>query len=236
MIAGSRSRPKGNHRDRGPRGQRRRGEGARDVRHGLPELCAVPAHDGAEERGVPAQDPPGRPTGERNRLVEETTRMLGSRRCWSESGAALGVSASGWHSPSDRPTAQAFSWTSRCPPRRQLRVQTRASSSSCDDGLGATIVYVTHDQVEAMDDGGPHRHSRPWRAPAGGTPPDVYGAPGEPLRGELHRYPPMNTVAGEVTRVRWDRRRTDPGRACRDSGALGAAVERRAWDVVLAGP
>ena len=92
----------------------------------------------------------------------------------------------------------------------KLRVQTRAELVELQRRLAATIVYVTHDQVEAMTMG--HRIAV---LDAGvlqqvGPPQDVYARAGQPLRRPLHRQP-----ADEHRR---------PARVDRVDGALVVAV------------
>ena len=67
-----------------------------------------------------------------------------------------------------------------------LRVQTRADIVALQERLGTTTLYVTHDQVEAMTMGAPHRRHERRRAPAGGP------APGSlrPARQRLRRRLP----------------------------------------------
>ena len=74
-----------------------------------------------------------------------------------------------------------------------------ASTSWAPLRVGTTFVYVTHDQVEAMTMA--DRMARHRRRPLQqvGEPQGGVRAPRQPLRGPLHRQPPMNTIDGEVT-------------------------------------
>ena len=83
----------------------------------------------------------------------------------------------------------------------KLRVQTRAELVELQRRLSATIVYVTHDQVEAMTMG--HRIAV---LDAGvlqqiGPPQDVYARPANLFVARFIGSPPMNTVEGRVARV-----------------------------------
>ena len=78
-----------------------------------------------------------------------------------------------------------------------LRVQTRLEIAKLHRQLDATIVYVTHDQVEAMTLGDKHRaaarraaSSRPARRLA------AVPAALQPVRGRLHWLAPDEPVAG----------------------------------------
>src|SRR4051795_345376 len=83
----------------------------------------------------------------------------------------------------------------------KLRVQTRAELVELQRRLGATIIYVTHDQVEAMTMG--HRiavldHGVLQQV---GAPQDVYARPANLFVARFIGSPPMNTVAGRLERV-----------------------------------
>ncbi len=80
----------------------------------------------------------------------------------------------------------------------KLRVQTRAELVELQRRLAATILYVTHDQVEAMTMG--HRIAI---LDAGvlqqvGPPQEVYAQPANLFVARFIGSPPMNTVAGRV--------------------------------------
>jgi multiple sugar transport system ATP-binding protein len=83
----------------------------------------------------------------------------------------------------------------------KLRVQTRAELVELQRRLLATVVYVTHDQVEAMTmghriavlDGGVLQQV--------GAPQDVYAQPANLFVARFIGSPPMNTVPGRVTRI-----------------------------------
>ncbi len=69
----------------------------------------------------------------------------------------------------------------------KLRVQMRTEVSRIQRRLGTTMVYVTHDQVEAMTLGDRVAVMRLGRAPAGGLAARPVRSPDELVRGGLHR-------------------------------------------------
>jgi ABC-type sugar transport system ATPase subunit len=71
----------------------------------------------------------------------------------------------------------------------KLRVQTRAEIARLHQRLQTTIVYVTHDQVEAMTMGDRIAVMKDRRAPAGRPAAGAVRAPGQQVRGRLHRQP-----------------------------------------------
>ena len=71
----------------------------------------------------------------------------------------------------------------------KLRVQMRAEIARIQRELGATTIYVTHDQVEAMTMGDRVAVMREGRAPADRRRRRSLRPAGEPLRRELHRQP-----------------------------------------------
>ena len=68
-----------------------------------------------------------------------------------------------------------------------LRVQTRLEIAKLHRQLDATMVYVTHDQVEAMTLGDKIVVLHGGHIQQAGTPLDAVPAAGQPLRGRLHR-------------------------------------------------
>ncbi len=71
----------------------------------------------------------------------------------------------------------------------KLRVQTRAEISRLHQRLKTTIVYVTHDQVEAMTMGTRIAVMNLGLLQQVGTPQQLYQQPGQSVRGRLHRQP-----------------------------------------------
>jgi multiple sugar transport system ATP-binding protein len=83
----------------------------------------------------------------------------------------------------------------------KLRVQTRAELVELQRRLSATIVYVTHDQVEAMTMG--HRIAvlDTGVLQQVGPPQQVYARPANLFVAQFIGSPPMNTVEGRIARV-----------------------------------
>ena len=178
------------------------------------------------------------PTGERNRLVEETTRMLGLETLLERKPAQL--------SGGQRQRVALARAIVRRPQAflmdeplsnldAKLRVQTRAELVELRRRLGATIVYVTHDQVEAMTMGDRIAILDHGVLQQVGPPQDVYARPANLFVASFIGNPPMNTVAGEVTRVDGTVGVRVPGGVVEIPGALGAAVERRGLERVVLG-
>ena len=70
----------------------------------------------------------------------------------------------------------------------KLRGQMRTEILRMQRRMGTTTVYVTHDQTEAMTLGDRVAVLRKGPAPAGGDAPRALRAPGEHVRGRLHRF------------------------------------------------
>ena len=117
----------------------------------------------------------------------------------------------------------------------KLRVQTRAELVELRRRLRATIVYVTHDQVEAMTMGDRIAILDQGVLQQVGAPQGVYARPANLFVARFIGNPPMNTVTGGVTRVDGSIAVQIPGGVVEIPGALGVAVERRGLEhVVLA--
>jgi len=82
----------------------------------------------------------------------------------------------------------------------KLRVQTRAELIELQRRLQATVVYVTHDQVEAMTMGDRIAILEDGRLQQVGPPQDVYAKPANLFVARFIGTPPMNTVRGPVRR------------------------------------
>ena len=80
----------------------------------------------------------------------------------------------------------------------KTRVQTRAELSELHAELGATFIYVTHDQVEAMTMGTRIAVLHEGRLQQVGTPDEVYDRPANLFVAGFIGSPPMNTVPAEV--------------------------------------
>src|SRR4051812_26483702 len=83
----------------------------------------------------------------------------------------------------------------------QLRMQTRAELIELRRRLGATIVYVTHDQVEAMTMGDRIAILDEGVLQQVAAPQEVYARPANLFVARFIGNPPMNTINGDVTRA-----------------------------------
>ena len=81
----------------------------------------------------------------------------------------------------------------------KLRVQTRAEIARLHQRLGTTIVYVTHDQVEAMTMGDRIAVMRDGMLQQVGTPKMLYEAPANRFVAGFIGSPAMNFLTGRVT-------------------------------------
>lgn len=81
----------------------------------------------------------------------------------------------------------------------KTRVQTRAELSDLHATLGATFIYVTHDQVEAMTMGTRIAVMSDGRLQQVGTPDEVYDRPENLFVAGFIGSPPMNIVTATVT-------------------------------------
>jgi multiple sugar transport system ATP-binding protein len=81
----------------------------------------------------------------------------------------------------------------------KLRVQTRAELIELQRRLQSTVVYVTHDQVEAMTMGDRIAIMNEGMLQQIGRPQDVYAQPANLFVAGFIGTPPMNTIAGRVT-------------------------------------
>jgi ABC-type sugar transport system ATPase subunit len=77
----------------------------------------------------------------------------------------------------------------------QLRVEMRAEILRLHRALAATMIYVTHDQVEAMTMGQRIAVMHEGRLHQAGTPADVYGAPADLFTARFLGSPGMNVIA-----------------------------------------
>jgi multiple sugar transport system ATP-binding protein len=117
----------------------------------------------------------------------------------------------------------------------KLRVQTRAELVELQRRLAATVVYVTHDQVEAMTMG--HRIAvlDQGELQQIGRPQDVYARPANLFVARFIGSPPMNTVTGRIDRVDGVLAAQIPGGSVPLPSALAAAVEAELVEEVVIG-
>jgi multiple sugar transport system ATP-binding protein len=80
----------------------------------------------------------------------------------------------------------------------KTRVQTRAELTELHQSLGATFIYVTHDQVEAMTMGSRIAVMHEGRLQQVGGPDEVYDRPANLFVAGFIGSPPMNTTAARV--------------------------------------
>ncbi|HEX2040610.1 MAG TPA: ABC transporter ATP-binding protein [Acidimicrobiales bacterium] len=80
----------------------------------------------------------------------------------------------------------------------ELRAQARAEIKAVQRNLGTAMVYVTHDQLEAMTLADRVVVMRGGKVEQVGTPTAVYDHPASPFVGRLFGTPPMNVVPADV--------------------------------------
>jgi multiple sugar transport system ATP-binding protein len=131
--------------------QRHRAVRARH-RHGVPELCAVPAHDGGGEHGLRAEAGQGAEGGDAER-VQRAAEILQIAHLLDRKPKALSggqrqrvaIGRAIVRKPEvflfDEPLSNLDA---------ALRAQTRVELARLHRELATTMIYVTHDQVEAM--------------------------------------------------------------------------------------
>jgi len=83
----------------------------------------------------------------------------------------------------------------------ELRVSTRAELAALHARIGSTMIYVTHDQVEAMTLAHRIVVMRAGRIEQVGTPLDLYNTPANRFVAGFIGAPHMNFLAGEVAEV-----------------------------------
>jgi multiple sugar transport system ATP-binding protein len=116
----------------------------------------------------------------------------------------------------------------------KTRVLTRTELSELHRALGVTVVYVTHDQVEAMTMGDRVAVLDGGRLQQVGSPADVYRAPANLFVAGFVGSPPMNTVAaGVVTGPNGPRVRLGPTEVALPPGAAATLAARGLAEVVV---
>ncbi len=108
----------------------------------------------------------------------------------------------------------------------KLRASTRVELVELQRSLATTVLYVTHDQVEAMTMGDRVAVMNQGRLQQVGSPQEVYDAPANQFVAEFIGTPPMNTFAGCLT---------DDGTVRIGAGALVAADRPAGGGEVVAG-
>ena len=118
----------------------------------------------------------------------------------------------------------------------KLRVQTRAELVELHRRLATTIVYVTHDQVEAMTMGDRIAILNEGALQQVGPPQAVYERPANLFVARFIGNPPMNTVTGQVVNGSGPVRAVAiPGGEIPVAPAVGAAITRLGIDEVVVG-
>ena len=186
--------------DRRARRQPGAGQGSRH-RHGVPILCALSAHEREGQPGVRPQAP-SVDRAEIERRVANVAGILGlaellGRKPHALSGGqrqrvALGRAIV--RDPKvflfDEPLSNLDA---------ALRVSTRGEISALHRRLGATMIYVTHDQVEAMTMGTRICIMNGGRVAQVGPPLEVYRRPANTFVASFLGNPPMTLLPAVAT-------------------------------------
>ena len=173
--------------------------------------------------------PPASSAPRSSRGCAAPPRSCASSRCSTASprrSQAASASASRSAAPSCASRGSSSSTSRSRTSTPSLRVQMRVEIARLHRDLGNTMIYVTHDQVEAMTmadkivvlNGGPHRAGR--RAARALQP------PGQPLRRRLHRQP-EDELPRRPHRGARGRRHRDRASAARPCGCRGRCAARR---------
>ena len=85
----------------------------------------------------------------------------------------------------------------------KMRVQMRSEISRLHAELGSTMIYVTHDQVEAMTMGDRICVMRDGYDHAGGRSADLVSAAGEHVCGRVYWKPADESDQGQDSEARW---------------------------------
>jgi multiple sugar transport system ATP-binding protein len=117
----------------------------------------------------------------------------------------------------------------------KLRVQTRAELVELQNRLETTVVYVTHDQVEAMTMADRIAVMDQGILQQVGEPQEVYARPANLFVARFIGNPPMNTVAGSVYWTNGTRGVQLPGGRVELGSAAGEAVRQRGRDDLVVG-
>ena len=118
----------------------------------------------------------------------------------------------------------------------KLRVQTRAELVELHRSLATTIIYVTHDQIEAMTMGDRIAILNEGALQQVGPPQAVYDRPANLFVARFIGNPPMNTVTGRVVNGAGAVRAVAiPGGEIPVAPEIGAAITRLGVDEVVVG-
>ena len=210
----------------------------RDVAMVFQTYALVPAHDRAAEHRVPAEEPQRSARRTRAQLVRDACRDARTRRLLDRKPAQL--------SGGQRQRVALARAIVRRPQAflmdeplsnldAKLRVQTRADLIELQERLETTIVYVTHDQVEAMTMG--HRIAVMMEGALQqvGPPQDVYDRPANLFVAGFIGTPPMNTIPARVVREGEGLAVGLPGARVPLPAPLGRAVAAQGLEQVVVG-
>ena len=189
LIAGLEDTTSRQDHHRRPR-RHRRGPGQAQARDGLPVLRALPAHDGRQEHRLPAEDGrrgPGRRSTRRspnaarilnltNYLERRPGQLSGGQRQRVAIGRAIVRNPAAFLF--DEPLSNLDA---------ALRGTMRLEISELHQQLGKTMIYVTHDQVEAMTMADKIVVLNAGNIEQVGSPMELYSTPKNLLRRRLHR-------------------------------------------------
>ncbi|HUF84181.1 MAG TPA: ABC transporter ATP-binding protein [Acidimicrobiia bacterium] len=118
----------------------------------------------------------------------------------------------------------------------KLRVQTRAELVELHRRVTTTVIYVTHDQVEAMTMGDRIAILNDGLLQQVGPPQDVYERPANLFVARFIGNPPMNTVTGKVLRADGGGHAVAvPGGEIAVKPGIGKALDRLALAEVVVG-
>ena len=117
----------------------------------------------------------------------------------------------------------------------KLRVQTRAELIELHRRVTTTVIYVTHDQVEAMTMGDRIAILDEGVLQQVGPPQDVYAQPANLFVARFIGNPPMNTVTGTVVRADGGHAVSVPGGEIPVTREMGAALDQLALSEVVVG-
>ena len=162
----------------------------RDIAMVFQSYALYPHKTVAENIGFPLKMAK-RPKAEIEEKVDQGGRDSRPRRTFStatpSSSPAASASAWRWGGPSSA-TRRSSSSTNRCRTSTPSCASTmRVEIKELHQRLKTTIVYVTHDQIEAMTMADKIVVMRDGRVEQIGAPLDLYDQPGERLRRRLHR-------------------------------------------------
>ena len=224
-IAGLEDAQRRHDRDR-RRGRQRHAPARPRRRHGVPGLRALSAHDGAQEyrlRSEGAEIPAGRRS---TRASTARRRCSASRRCSTGCRASF-PAASASASPSAAPSSATRKLFLFDEPLSnldaQLRDEMRGEIKRLHQEIGTTMIYVTHDQIEAMTLADQIVLMRDGVIEQQGAPLDLFERPATPLRRRLPRL-----AADELPARQGKDRRRHVGHRARRRRARGAVAARAA--------